>query len=131
MLVAWCRALTGRLRLLRYKGGGDALEVTKAKNDLMAAIEVFEERNVAWTEEVDPGEVVANYAVALKWGGQVQTAKDAIARTLARLPVENVVSRRQLDVASALVAGQSLDASLQWFDERGFTRRVALWRRLA
>jgi tetratricopeptide (TPR) repeat protein len=131
MLMTWARALTGRLRLLRYKAGGDVLELTKAKNDLMAAIEVLEERSVGWTEELDPGEVVAQYAAALKLTGKVQTAREVIARTLARLPEENVVSRRQLDVASAFVAGQPLDASLQWFEERGFKRRVALWRRLS
>jgi len=131
MLITWSRALTGRLRLLRYKTGGDVLEVTKAKNDLMAAIEVLEERSVGWTEELDPGEVVANLALALKWSGQVQQGKDAIARTLARLPAENVVSRKQLEVASAVLAGQPIDAALQWFEERGFKRRVAVWRKLA
>lgn len=130
MLVTWGRALTGLMRLLRVKAGGDVLEATKAKNDLMAAIEVFEERHVGWTEELDPGEVVALYALALKWTGQVPAAKDAIARTLARLPEENVVSRRQLDLASAAVAGEPLEASLKWFEDRGFQRRVALWRRL-
>ena len=130
MLVTWGRALTGMLRLLRVKAGGDVLEATKSKNDLMAAIEVLEERHVGWTEEFDPGEVVALYALALKWTGQVPAAKEAIARTVARLPGENVVSRRQLDVASAAVAGQPLDESLKWFEDRGFQRRVALWRRL-
>lgn len=124
------RALTGRLRLLRVKAGGDALEVTKAKNDLMAAIEVLEERSVGWTEELDPGEVVGLYAMALKWSGQQALAQEVIARTVARLPAENVVSRKQLEVTSAAVAGQSLDEPLQWFEERGFARRVALWRKL-
>ena len=75
--------------------------------------------------------MVAHLALALKWSGQVPAAKDVIARTLARLPKENVVSRQQLEVASAVVAGESTDASLQWFEERGFQRRVALWRRLS
>lgn len=130
MLMTFGRALTGRLRLLRVKAGGDALEVTKAKNDLMAAIEVLEERSVGWTEELDPGEVVGLYAMALKWSGQQALAQEVIARTVARLPAENVVSRKQLEVTSAAVAGQSLDEPLQWFEERGFARRVALWRKL-
>ena len=131
MLVTWCRVLTGTLRLLRYKAGGDPLEVNKAKNDFMVAIEVMEERRVAWTEELDPGEVVALYALALKWTGQVPAAQEVIARTLARLPAENVVSRQQLEVATAAVAGQPLETSLKWFEARGFKRRVAMWRRLA
>jgi tetratricopeptide (TPR) repeat protein len=130
MLMTWSRALTGRLRLLRAKAGGDALEVTKAKNDLMAAIEVLEERSVGWTEELDPGEVVALYALALKWSGQGAAAGVVIERTLARLPVENVVSRQQLAVASAVVAGQGVDEALKWFEVHGFERRVAMWRGL-
>ena len=130
MLMTQGRALTGRLRLQRMKAGGDALEVTKAKNDLMAAIEVLEERSVGWTEELDPGEVVAFYALALKWSGQAAAANEVIKRTLARLPEENVVSRQQLAVASAAVAGQSLDEPLAWFEAHGFKSRVALWRLL-
>ncbi len=130
MLMTQGRALTGRLRIQRAKSGGDALEVTKAKNDLMAAIEVLEERSVGWTEELDPGEVVAFYALTLKWSGQAAAANEVIKRTLARLPEENVISRHQLAVATAVVAGQSLDASLAWFEEHGFKSRVALWRKL-
>lgn len=131
MLVTWSRALLGRLRLARYRAGGDALEVTRAKNDLMAAIEVFEERNVGWTEEVDPGEVVAHLALACRWSGQPQPGREAIARTLARLPKENVVSRKQLEVVSALLEGQPVDGPLAWFEAHGFQRRVALWRRFS
>ncbi len=130
MLMAWGRALTGRLRLLRVKGGGDVLETTKAKNDLMAAIEVLEERHVGWTEELDPGEVVGLYALALKWSGQSAAAMEVIARTFNRLPVENIVSRKQLEVARAAVSGGAVDAPLKWFEERGFVRRVDLWRKL-
>lgn len=88
--MTWGRALTGRLRLLRVKGGGDVLEITKAKNDLMAAIEVLEERNVGWSEELDPGEVVGLSALALKWSGQAAAATEVIAQTLHRLPAENM-----------------------------------------
>jgi tetratricopeptide (TPR) repeat protein len=130
MLVAWSRALTGRLRLLRYKSGGDVLEVTKAKNDLLAAIEVFEEHSLAWTEEIDPGEVFAEYALALKWSGQSKQARDVIASALSKLPKENVVSRRHLEVANAAVSGLPMDAALKWFDDNQFKRRASMWRRL-
>ena len=130
MLVAQSRALTGRLRLLRYKAAGDVLEVTKAKNDLLACIEVLEEHSVAWSEELDPGEVFAQLALAMKWTGQTAQAKTLLAGAMAKLPVENVVSRAQLEVASASLAGQSLEPALAWFDERGFKRRADLWRKL-
>lgn len=130
MLVAWSRALTGRLRLLRYKKGGDVLEVTKAKNDLLAAIEVFEEHSLAWTEEIDPAEIFAEYALALKWSGQSAQARQVIATALSKFPAENVVSRRQLELAGAMVGGQGMDTALQWFDDNQFKRRAALWRQL-
>lgn len=129
MLVAWSRALQGRVRLLRYKRGGDALEVTKARNDLLAAIEVFEERSLAWTEELDPGEVFAHYALTLKWGGQTKQGVELVSRALAKLPTENFVSRQQLALASSALAGQPAD--LSWFEANGFARRVALWRELS
>lgn len=130
MLVAWSRALTGRLRLLRYKKGGDVLEVTKAKNDLLAAIEVFEEHSLAWTEEIDPAEIFAEYALALKWSGQGAQAKQVIASALEKFPKENVVSRHQLELANAMVGGQGMDAALRWFDDHQFKRRASLWRQL-
>jgi tetratricopeptide (TPR) repeat protein len=131
MLIAQARALLGRLRLVRYRSGGDALEVARAKNDLLAAIEVFEERNLAWTEDIDPGEVFALQALALKWSGQTAQGRDLLARAHARFPPDNVVSRTQLDVAAAALGAQPLEQALRWFDERGFARRAALWRKLA
>jgi tetratricopeptide (TPR) repeat protein len=130
MLLAQARALTGRLRLLKYKASGDLLEVTKAKNDLLAAIEVLEEHNLAWTEELDPGEVFAQLALAMKWTGQTPAAKELIAKALTKLPLESVISRAQLDVATALLAGQSVEPALKWFDDRGFIRRGDFWRKL-
>jgi tetratricopeptide (TPR) repeat protein len=129
MLVATSRALIGRLRLLRYKSDGDVLEVTKAKNDLLAAIEVFEERNLAWSEELDPGEVFAQYAVALKWSGQAAAAQKMLTDAVARVPAENAVSRHEFEVAQAFASGQSLDGPLKWFEDNGFHRRAALWRK--
>lgn len=131
MLIAQARALLGRLRLVRYRSGGDALEVARAKNDLLAAIEVFEERSLAWTEDIDPGEVFALQALALKWSGQTAQGRDLLARAQARFPPDNVVSRTQLDVAAAALGAQPLEQALRWFDERGFARRAALWRELA
>ncbi|MFZ5441353.1 MAG: tetratricopeptide repeat protein [Myxococcota bacterium] len=131
MLIAQGRALFGRLRLLRYRAGGDVLEVARAKNDLLAAIEVFEERSLAWTEDIDPSEVFALQALALKWSGQTAQGRDLLARTRPRVPADNVVSHAQLAVAAAALGAEPLEQALRWFDERGFSRRAALWRRLA
>lgn len=129
MLVAWSRALTGRLRLKRYRSGGDVLEVTKAKNDLLAAIEIFEESSLAWMEELDPGEVFSDYAMALKWSGQGAQARQVLNDALKRIPSENTLSRKQLEVASALASETSAEVAVQWFEENHFRRRADQWRK--
>lgn len=127
MLVAWSRALAGRLRLLRFKKSHDALEVAKAKSDFLAAIETFEERSLVWTEELDPAEVFANHALALKWTGQESQARALLTRALAGFPEENVVSRQQLALALSSLDGAP---STGWFERRGFRRRLASWAQL-
>ncbi len=130
MMVATVRSLSGRLRLLRYRANGDTLELTKAKNDFLASLEVLEEHSTAWTEELDPGEVYALYAATLKLNGQTDAAKAALARGQARMPSENIVSQKQMAVARAYVDGVSIEPALEWFAERSFERRVGLWRLL-
>jgi tetratricopeptide (TPR) repeat protein len=127
MLVAWSRALSGRLRLQRYKQATDALELSRAKADFLAAIETYEERSLAWTEELDPAEVYAHYALTLKWTGQVKQARDTLTRAAARFPKDNAISHEQLKLAQRALDG---DTTQEWFESRGFVRRVALWRAL-
>lgn len=130
MMMAAIRSLSGRLRLLRFRSNGDALELTRAKNDFLAALEVLEEHSTAWTEELDPGEVYALYAATLKLNRQPEVARQTLARAIARTPKDNVVSQQQLAVACAYVDDGDLESSLQWFIERQFERRVSLWRLL-
>ena len=130
MMTAALRSLSGRLKLLRYRTTADALELTKAKNDFLAAIEVLEEHSTAWTEELDPGEVYALYAATLKLSGRSDQAQALLTRAQARVPVDNVVSQRQLLVARAYVEDATIEPALQWFAQRSFERRVTLWRLL-
>lgn len=127
MLLAWSRALAGRLRLLRYKKATDALELSRAKTDFLAALETYEERSLAWTEELDPAEVYAHYALTLKWGGQLKQARDTLTKAAARFPKDNAISHAQLALALGSLEGPS---KLEWFESRGFVRRVDLWRAL-
>ena len=129
MSSAVSRALSGRLRLQRSRRGSDSLEVTRARNDLLAALARLEEQQVAWSEEIDPGEVYALTAVSMRWGSQ-PGAKAMLEGALARLPADNVVSLQQLQVAIAWLEGKNADLSLAWFESRGFARRAALWRSL-
>ncbi len=130
MLLAWSRALAGRLRVQKYLDSRDSLELAKAKNDFLAALDLFEEHSTAWTEEVDPGEVYALYAAALKLLGQPAAAKEAIERGAKHMLPQNVVSLRALAAGRAYVEGQGLDAALEWFSSNGYARLHALWRRI-
>jgi tetratricopeptide (TPR) repeat protein len=130
MLKAISRALSGRLRLQRSRGGADSLEVTRGRNDLFAALEVLEEQRVCWSEEIDPAEVYGLAAVSMRWAGQESNARALLDNAQARLPADNVVSLQQLRVARAWLDRESVDGALAWFVEHGFARRAALWRSL-
>lgn len=131
MLLAWGRVLSGRLKVLHFLERRDALDLTRAKNDLLAALDALEEHSAAWSEELDPGEVYALYAAIRKLSGQVPGAKDVLERGRRLVPKENVVSHRALDVGQAFVEGQGLAEALGWFDARGYARLVGWWRALA
>ncbi|MGV3620516.1 MAG: tetratricopeptide repeat protein [Archangium sp.] len=121
MLLAHSRALSGRLRLLRFKKNNDVLEVTRAKNDFLAAIETFEERSLVWSEELDPAEVFSHYALALTWTGQRKQARELLEKTREKFPTESVLSRMQLGLALGEASAR------EWFEARGFKRRSASW----
>jgi tetratricopeptide (TPR) repeat protein len=130
MLLAWSRALAGKLRLQRYAQARDSIELSKARNDLLAAIDLFEESSTSWTEEVDPAEVYALHAAALKLGGNASGARDALARAQKHVPAQNVVSVRALAVGAAFVEGGGIEPALEWFVTRGYQRLTGLWRQL-
>jgi tetratricopeptide (TPR) repeat protein len=130
MLSAIARALSGRLRLQRFRASADSLELTRGRNDLLAALAVLEDQQVAWSEELDPAEVYGLLAVAMKFSGQGPNAKRLLENAAATLPADNVVSQQQLRVSTAWLAGENVDDALAWLTEAGFARRVALWRSL-
>ncbi len=131
MLLGWARSLAGRLRVLKYAQTRDSLELSKAKTDFLAALDLFEEHSTAWTEEVDPGEVYALYAASLKLAGQDKQAQQALERGAKNLPAQNVVSLRSLDAGRAFVTGIGIEPALEWFENNGFQRVGRLWRQLA
>ncbi len=130
MLTAWGRLLSAKLRLQRSSLKRDSLELSKARNDLLAALEAFEEHGSAWCEEFDPAEAWALYALLQHRSGQAASAREALAKASRLMPVQNVVSHRGLDLAEATVTQVGLTEALSWFADQGFVRRVALWRRL-
>lgn len=131
MLVAWTRILSGRLRFQRALSGGDLIELPRAKNEFLAAIEVLEETSTAWTEEIDPGEVYALHAALLARTGQAAQARELLSRAERLIPKQNVVSQRALALGRAVVERKGFAEALAWFAERGYARRVATWQQLA
>ncbi|MEW5740534.1 MAG: tetratricopeptide repeat protein [Myxococcota bacterium] len=131
VLLAWARVLSARLRVLKYLQRRDSLELTRARNDFLAALETLEEQSTAWSEELDPGEVYALYAAVQRLSGQEAAAKETLARAERLLPKENEVSRRALAVGRAYVEGAELSEALSWFAVRGYVRLVDGWRTLA
>jgi tetratricopeptide (TPR) repeat protein len=131
MLYAWTRALAGRLRIHRYLATRDGLELSRAKTDLLAAIDLFEEHSTGWTEEVDPGEVFALLAAVLRLAGNRDAALPILERGLKLVPAQNLVSHRALDASWSMVEGIEMDPALEWFEQRGYQRFSRLWRQLA
>jgi tetratricopeptide (TPR) repeat protein len=128
MVLASARALGARLRLCRYMATRDVMDLTKARSDSLAVLNVLEESSMAWTEELDPGEVFAVYAVVLACSSQVDAARESIERARSKIPKENLVSHRTLDVARAWLDGASLDEPLSFFVDQGWARRAHMWK---
>ena len=131
MLVAQARALSGRLHLLRFVAERETLELPKARNHLLATVDMLEERSVAWSEELDPGETFSLLALALVRSGQSDKARETLTRAAKAIPVQNVVSHRALALGLSAVEKVAITGPLAWFDERGYRRVVSLWRTLA
>jgi tetratricopeptide (TPR) repeat protein len=130
MLQVQARALAGRSCLLHYAQTRDPLDLPKARTHLLTAIDVLEEHTLAWSEELDPGETYALFALALARSGQTEKATAALKRAEQRISTVSVVSRAALELGAAAVRGGPIDSALKWFDDRGYRRVGALWRTL-
>ena len=131
MLLAQTRALSGKSRLLRYAKTRDRLDLGRARSELLAAIDELEERSTAWVEELDPGEIYALTAAALRLAGQDAAARNTLERGTSKVPAQNVVSHQALAVGRAFVAKDGLDQALGWFQTRGYARVLAQWKALS
>lgn len=130
MLVLQARAIAGRRALLEFVKTRDRLALTRARNELLASLDGLEEHHTAWSEELDPAEVYAQYAAALRLSGQLGHGREVLIEAKRRIPAANVVSHATLAVGEAFVEGRPLDESLAWFDQRGYARLARFWRSL-
>ncbi|MBS2032248.1 MAG: ATP-binding protein [Deltaproteobacteria bacterium] len=131
MLLAQTRALSGKSRLLRFAKTRDRLDLGRARSELLAALDELEERSTAWVEELDPGEIYALTAAALRLAGQDAAARETLERGAAKIPPQNVVSHQALAVGRAFVAREGLQQALGWFEARGYARVLAQWKALS
>lgn len=126
-LQAWGRALVGQARVLRWLSTRDAALLERATTDLRSALGILEAKGLAWTEELDPGEVYGVLAAATALGGDVPGAQQVLQHARGRLPTSAPASQAWLAVAADHVAGKPLGPSLAWFKQRGYARVLSLW----
>ena len=124
-LLAWSRLLSGQLRLHAHLQASDALQLSRARNDLMACLDLVEERGLAWAEELDPAECYVTLAFAYRLSGQGAPARAVLARATP-YGAQSPISAKWLEAAADTLAGRWPTATLAWFEDRGFRRVVDL-----
>lgn len=127
-ILAWCRGLSGHLRLSHFLQGRDSLHLGLARSDYLACLDVLEEQSISWTEELDPGEFHVGHALTLAHSGKQREAVEALQRAATKLDPTFVTSHAWLRSGLALVERRPLQPELEWFLERGHARAVGFLR---
>lgn len=129
-LIAWTRHLSGLLKLLRHLDRRDGLQLSLARADFLACLDLLEDRKAGWSEELDPAETAAFLALTWLCSGNHAQAKAALPR--AEAYAEGSPHSTQVVAAlSALISKQSPSAAVDWFDAHGYFRSTELWTRVA
>ncbi|MDQ3266966.1 MAG: tetratricopeptide repeat protein [Myxococcota bacterium] len=127
-ILAWCRGLSGHLRLSHFLQSRDSLHLGLARSDYLACLDVLEEQAISWTEELDPGEFQVGHALTLAHSGKQREAVEALQRAAATLDPTFVTSHAWIRAGLALVERRPLQPELEWFLERGHARVVGFLR---
>lgn len=127
-LVAWTRHLAGLVKLGRHCAKRDTLQLSLARADFMACLDLLEDRGATWSEELAPAEVACCLVLSWVMGGREAEARAALPRA-ERFAEESPVSRHFVEATRAVVQADEPGAALAWFDEEGHAREAELWRR--
>lgn len=127
-LVAWTRHLAGLLKLGRHCEKRDTLQLSLARADFMACLDLLEDRKAGWSEELAPAEVAGCLVLSWLMAGNEASALAALPRA-ERFAEESPVSSRFLAAVRDVLAAREPTLALQWFEEGGHARERELWRR--
>lgn len=128
-LVAWTRHLAGQLKLLRHLDKRDTLLLSLARSDLLACLDIVEDRKGTWSEELDPAETAALLAMTWLCAGNKAQAQAVLPRA-ERFVDGSAASRWVVSALRELLAGRPPTESVAWFETHGHLRAVELWTRL-
>ena len=127
-LLAWARHLSGLIKLNRHCEKKDTLQLSLARADFMACLDLLEDRNASWSEELAPAEVASCLVLAWLFAGNEAHARAALPRA-ERLVRESPVSERFVEATREVTEAREPTAALAWFEEQGHVRELQLWRR--
>lgn len=129
-LVAWTRHLSGLLKLLRHLERKDGLQLSLARADFLACLDLLEDRKAGWSEELDPAETAAFLSLTWLCGGNQQQARSSLSRAESYVS-GSPHSARVVDALKALLDKRAPTEAMHWFDTHGYFRSTELWRRVA
>lgn len=127
-LVAWTRHLSGLLKLGRHCEKKDTLQLSLARADFMACLDLLEDKKATWSEELDPAEVASCLVLSWLFAGNEAQARAALPRA-ERLAGESLLSAKFVEAVRDVVDAKDPDAALAWLEEQGHARELQLWRR--
>lgn len=130
VLLAWARHLAGLLKLLRHLERRDTLQLSLARADFLASLDLLEDHKAGWSESLDPAEPAACLGLTWLCAGNTKQAAAALPRARAWSKV-SAHSARVVDALQALVQREPPEAAVRWFDDSNCVRSAELWRRVA
>lgn len=129
-LLAWTRHLAGTGKLLQARRRKDTLLLSRARLDFLACLDVLEDRQTGWSEELDPAETGALLAMTHHFSQQTGPALQAMERAK-KYAHGSAASPWVLAAAKDVLEGRVPEASLAWFRAHSHHRAAELWQRLA
>ncbi len=129
-LMAWTRHLSGLLKLLRHLERRDTLQLSLARADFLASLDLLEDHKGGWSEALDPAEVAACLALTWLCAGNQKQAQTVLPRARA-WGQASAHSEQVVSALEALVARQPPLNQVKWFEEANCFRSAELWRRVS
>ena len=130
MLLAWTRHLSGLLKLLRHFERRDTLQLSLARADFLASLDLLEDHKVGWSEALDPAEPAACLALTWLCAGNTRQATSVLPRAK-EWAKASAHSQHVVSAVEALVERRTPDAQVRWFEESNCLRSAELWRRVS